>query len=299
MTATATPNASWAPIGNSAAPPSVLRNLAASAQEGRGQFVTVSPSTGNSQLNDGTVPNQISGGVAYPSPLSGLSTVAGAASNPLWIGWGTGLPASTIASDGFTDADFGVPFFIKDENTPGKLSNNSGSNRSMGGLVFGLDPATQTPVLWSGPVAWNIARAAHMANANTGASIYKVIDAGAGTDTVNGIAECVMPRGKHHGTVVAVEFIVSGATLAASGNTDFTTLTVFKRDVTGATQTSLATITTKVNVFTQFTTLTFVLSAVAGALDLLETDIITLAKTHGGNGAVVPEGHVRVIMKVG
>jgi hypothetical protein len=115
------------------------RFLAASAQVGKGQFVTVAPATGYASLADGTVPLQISGGIGDFSELSDTSTTAGVAMARLSDRMCYGMLASTSSNDSFTDADFGVPFYMKDENTPGKLSNLSGSNRSLGGLVFGLN----------------------------------------------------------------------------------------------------------------------------------------------------------------
>jgi hypothetical protein len=92
---------------------------------------------------------------------------------------------------------------------------------------------------------------------------------------------------------------VEGATLAASGATNFATFTLYKRDGAGGAAVSVATLTTKTIAFTQWTTVSFTLSAVAGAVDLLETDLLTLVRTTGASGAIAPAGTVRAILKVG
>ena len=45
--------------------------------------------------------------------------------------------------------------------------------------------------------------------------------------------------------------------------------------------------------------MTFTLSVVAGAVDVLETVQLTLIRTHGGAGAVIPAGKLRGLRKVG
>jgi hypothetical protein len=42
----------------------------------------------------------------------------------------------------------------------------------------------------------------------------------------------------------------------------------------------------------------FTLSAVAGAINLLETDWLTFDQAHTGTGAIIPAGKLRVIRKV-
>ncbi len=217
--------------------------------------------------------------------------------------WFTGYANSTGAGDTFADTDFGKVAFGVDNQTIGKLSNLSGANRSPVGVFLGIVNATTGMAetrFWGGIAGWYAARTAMLADGANGGSLVKVIDAGAGTDTVNGYAEANVPRPKLHGTLTAVEFTVEGTTLAASGVTDFTTLTLYKRDGAGGSAVSVATITTKTIAFTQWTTVAFTLSAVAGATDLLETDLLTLVKTHGGStGAIVPAGTIRAVLKVG
>lgn len=210
----------------------------------------------------------------------------------------SGFPNSTGSGDAILDTDYAVACWAVDNQTIGRKTNLSSVNRSLLGLAFGIDPDSNTPIFYPGPIGWTLGRAAHMGDNAPGGALYKVVDAGAGTDTVNGLAEALVPRPRLHGTVAAVEFAVEGTTLAASGNTDFTTLTLYKRDGAGGSAVAVASITTKTIAFTQWTTVSFTLSAVAGAIDLLETDLLTLVKTHGSSGAVVPAGALRVVLRV-
>jgi hypothetical protein len=217
--------------------------------------------------------------------------------------WFTGYANSALtAGDTFADTDFGKACYGVDNQTIGKLSNYSGANRSAIGVFLGLVNSTTGAVdtrFWGGVAGWYAARTAMMADGANGGMLVKVIDAGATTDTVNGYAEANVPRPKLHGTLTAVEFTVEGATLAASGATNFATFTLYKRDGAGGAAVSVATLTTKTIAFTQWTTVSFTLSAVAGAVDLLETDLLTLVRTTGASGAIVPAGTVRAILKVG
>ena len=293
MTAEVQTNAQFTPIGReSAFVGFLLFPLAASEVIGRGQFATLSRSTGYAALNDGTVPNQIPAGVGYPAVESGTSTVAGSAKTPFWFGYSAGLADSAIVNDGFTIADVGVPFWIADENTPGKLSNYSGSNRSLGGLVVGWDADTSTVTFVSVPVAWQLARIALMADAAIFASV-PIVDAAASTT----ITERVIPTEKLHGQLSAVQF--AGAAIAAN-DTDYVTLTLSKRDGAGGGAVVLATYDSRAannGAVTAFVPKAFTLSAVAGALDILETDVVTLKEEKGGSGQSVI-GAVRAIGKV-
>ncbi len=273
-------------------PPVVpARPLAANAQAGFGQFVTVDPATGLAALNDGATPGQIGAGIAHPSKMSDVSSVAGSAYIRLSQRWVEGLPASEEAGDGFTDADFGRTFFIADENTPGKLSNFGGDNRSIGGVVFGIGP-DGNPVLWVGPVAWLLGRAAHSLDAFVGGS-FEVAD-GAANAT---IAERAIVRQPVHGVVTAIEFI--GAAVTAD-DTNNATITISKRDGAGGAPVVVGTYSTDPDdegAITAFTPAAFTLSGVAGALNLLETDILTVTVAKGGSGQTLT-GAIRVIQKV-
>jgi hypothetical protein len=273
------------------------RFLGAAAQVGRGQFVTVAPATGYASLADGTVPLQISGGIGDFSELSDTSATAGLAMARLSDRMVSGLLASTSSNDGFTDADFGVPFYCKDENTRGKLSNLAGSNRSLGGLVFGLaieDGASPTPLLWTGPVAHLLARATLITQAFVGGWFAHVVDAMASTTT----AEKTMYRAPVHGVVTAVR-ITSMGTIAAD-NTDYVTINVYKADGAAGTHVLVASWDSRAanqNGMAAGIPESFALSAVAGAINLLETDILTYEVTKGGAGKIVPVSTIEVVQK--
>lgn len=273
------------------------RFLAASAQVGKGQFVTVAPATGYASLADGTVPLQISGGVGDFAELSDTNATAGAAAARLSDRMFSGLPASTSSNDGFTDADFGVPFYIKDENTPGKLSNLSGSNRSLGGLAFGLalnNTGPATPLLWAGPVAHLLARATLITSALMGGWYAHPVDAMASTTT----AEKVMYRVQVHGVITGVR-ITSLGTLAADP-TDYTTINVYKADGAGGTHVLVASYDSRAanqGALAAGVPKAFALSAVSGAINLLETDILTYEVLKAGAGKIVPVSTIEVVQK--
>lgn len=291
MPATAAVNASFKPIGNeSSFQLGGEFPLAASSQAGRGQHVTAAPATGYASLNDGATPNQIGIGIANPSVLSDQSSVAGHALLRVFQGESHGMAMSSAANDGFTAADVGAPYFIADENTIGKLSNRLGNNRSLGGLVLGLFQGL--PSLASGVVAWLIARATLITDAKLGAW-HTLADAAANTTT----AETAIHREKLHGVVTAVQF--TGAAVAAD-NTDYVTITVAKRDGAGGGATTIATYDSRAanqGAVTAFVPASFSLSAVAGALNLLETDVVTITVDKGGSGKTLT-GSVRLIQKV-
>jgi len=295
VTATAQNNGSFVLVGtNQALPATIARPLPASSVVGRGQFTTVSASTGYAALNDGTVPNQLAGGIGYPNELSDVSSVAGAAAVQLWEGWGYGLPASTESNDGFANSDFGVPFYIANENTPGALSNFSGSNRSLGGLVFGLAP-DGTPYFWTGAVAALVAKGVAAASAVTAGSHNYAVDAGAGTDLTEVIFNG--PPAKLHGRITGVDYIPN-ATLGVDGS-NYKTLTVTKYDANGANGVVVGTLSTAAGFATKWKTYAFTLSATSANLDKLEGDVFTIQNAHTGSGSVTPAGQIRVTMKVG
>jgi hypothetical protein len=273
------------------------RFLGASAQVGKGQFVTVAPATGYASLADGTVPNQISGGIGDFADQSDTSTVAGVAAARLTDRMVSGIPASTSSNDGFTDADFGVPFYFKDENTPGKLSNLSGSNRSLGGLVFGLDlnnSGPATPILWTGPVAHLLARATLVTNALIGGWASHPVDAMASTTT----ADKTMFRAQVHGVITGVRIGTLG-TLAAD-NTDYVTINVYKADGAGGARVLVASYDSRAanqGALAAGVPKAFALSAVAGAINLLETDILTYEVLKAGAGKIVPVSTIEVVQK--
>jgi hypothetical protein len=278
-------------------PASFARPLAANVQVGRGQFVTVARSSGYAYLNDGATPNQICVGQGYPSEQSDTSATAGNAAVRVHGSFFSGLVASTIANDSFTDADYCTPFYIADENTPGKLSNYSGSNRSLGGLVFGLD-AFSRPVLFSGAIAWLLARSASQLDSTLGGWAKLAADSGTGD-----ITAFTMVRNPVHGTISAIK-ITSSGTITAN-NSDYKEINVYKTDgangtpvLVGSYNTTVGT-TTGIGSLAANTPKAFLLSTAAGALDLLETDTLYVSVTHhGSSGVAVPECTITVVQKV-
>ena len=293
MTATAANTNGLAQIcgAQSPLPPSLRLPLQASAQVGRGQNCTID-SNGNAGLNDGTVPGLISAGFAFPEVLSDTNAATAAAAAAFYQGAASGAPASTTAGDSFLAGDWGVPFWIADENTAGKLSNSGGNNRSLGGLVLGLDPLG-TPRLLSGPVFQAIARGVLLANSKTG-GWWQIADAAA-TSTA---AETAIHREQLHGQVTAVQFIPTGN--IAADATNIATLVVAKRNGAGGgavTMATFSTLNTSNGAMTAFTPAAFTLATAAGALNVLETDVLTLTETKGGSGQQL-NGTLRVVQKV-
>jgi hypothetical protein len=277
------------------------RFLAAAAQVGKGQFAIVDPATGYASLADGTVPNYVSGGVGDYVDLSDTNAAAGQAMARLTDRMFSGLPCPAAGGgDNFTDADFAVPFFIKDENTPAKLSNLSGSNRPLGGLVFGLaiedGGATPTPLCWAGPVAHLLARATLVTQAKLGGFYAHPVDAMASTAT----AEKTLFREKLHGIVTQVRFTSMLGSIVAD-NTDYVQINVYKADGAGGAHVLVASYDSRAanqNGLTAAVPKSFLLSVVAGATSLLETDILSYEVIKVGAGKIVPVGTLEVVQKV-
>ena len=289
-------NGAMTPYGDGAIPPQLDFPLLGNAQGGKLQFITIDPATGLASPADDNTPGQISAGLQFPDELSAKDAGNGNATVRVMERAAVCLAPSTIANDGFSAADVGCPVWIADTNTPGKLSHTSTKNRSMGGLFLGLVAYGSTGIRFIGGVVGQLlGRAAMMANAFPGGSLAKAIDAGAATDLAETFLDGIA---RVHGPVAAVYFDVSGTTLAASGGTDYKTLILCKRTAAlPGTQVTVATVDTKTTAFTQYTSIPFVLSAVAGAIDLLEDDLLTVYETHGGSGAIIPAGKIRVIRK--
>lgn len=273
-------------------PAFLARPLAAAEQIGKGQFATVNAS-GHAVLNNGTVPNQLPAGVGDPSELSDVSATAGLASARFSERHFYGLPASTITNDGFTDADFGVPFWIAGEATPGRKTNDSGNNRSLGGLVLGL-AQDGTPYLWCGVLAGLIARSVLVSSSVMGGFYDHSVDGSAGAAT----AEKTMHRTPTHGIVTKISLLTLGSLVA--DNTDFVTINVYKADGSGGTHVLIGSYISSIaqqGGLTAGVTKDFVLSGVAGATSLLETDIISYEVIKSGAGKIVPVSTIRVIQK--
>lgn len=279
MTVTAASTNGWGTIGlGTQLPAGDTLPLQASAQAGQGQAVFFNAS-GDVALNDGITPGLVCAGTCTEK-LSATSSVAAGASLMVHQGFGSGMPASTIANDAFTKADFCAVAFDAGNGVPGKLSNYSGS-RSILGVVFGVDERGY-PRLWAGPAASAVARALLVADRFSLAST-EIADAAAST----AISEKAIRRPKVKGTVTSIEF--TGAAIAAD-NTDYITVTVAKRDGAGGGAVTLGTYDSRAannGAVTAFVPALFTLSVVAGALYLLETDIVTITTVKGGSGKVI------------
>jgi hypothetical protein len=203
------------------------------------------------------------------------------------------MPMSSDSDDDFTKADRCVPAYVSAAREIGKLASDSGTGRPLIGLVFGLG-ADGKPILWAGEVAQAIAMSKVAAQHFPGGSLAKSVDAGATSDLsetlLDGLADV-------DGDIAAVYFDVTGTTLAASGTSDYKTMTLYKRDGAGGSAEAVATADTKTTAFTQWTSVAFTIDATKSFL--LSTDLLTLSESHGGNGAIIPAGKLRVIRKAG
>lgn len=283
-------------------PGALLRPLAANAQVGRGQLVTVSPATGYAALNDGTVADQISAGVGdTAAEMSDVSATAGLAYVRLSERFFYGLPGTGTTTDTFTNADFCTPWYIATENTLGKLTHTGADGtcvkRTMGGLVFGTVDIDGTPLAWGGPIAQALAKSVCINNAKTIAA--DTFAAAQGTTR----AECVLPRtGKFPAKVTQVR--VSRAVTATDGDTDYWTFTVNKRtSTTPGTGVSLATKATKttggIGAMTAFVYYDLTLTTTDADLDILESDTLTITATAATGSSAAIQLAVEVIGKVG
>lgn len=264
--------------------------LAASVAPFRGWLMGFNPSTGYVVAQAAGVTDLVSSG--FSDRDDEASTTAGRA---FYLGrqqYTSGFPNSTESNDAILSTDFCVPCYAADNQTVGKLSNFGGSNRSLLGLAFGIDPDNSTPWIYPGPIGWQLARVGLLADSAIFASVA-VADAAAS----DAIAERSIPTDKLHGKISAIQLV--GAAIAAD-NTDYITLTVSKRDGAGGAAVVLGTYDSRAannGALTAFTPKAFTLSAVAGALNILETDVITFTEAKGGAGKTVT-GFVRIIGKV-
>lgn len=269
------------------------RPLAAAVAPARGQLL-MGNSAGYAILVAGDAPNGMSLGPADRDQSAG--SAAGDASMVTWTTFVSQYINSTISGDGFTNLDMAAVAWGVDYETVGKKSNDDGDNRSMVGLVFGFDSDNQaTPLVYVGPIAWCLARAVHMAEAKARAWL-DIADAAPSTAT----AERAIPSEKFHGLVTAIEFV--GAAIVAS-DTDYITVTMAKRGLADAyaAATTIGTYDSRAannGAVTAFTPAAFTLvSNSGGALNLLETDVITITVVKGGSGKTLT-GAFRVLTKV-
>jgi len=284
-------NNGWCPELPGQLPPGGVPGMAASEQAGQGQLLVYN-SAGYVTVVTGAVPCLVAAGVANEklTPGSPSNAVAGQSKVVVWTGYGGGAPASEENGDNFTIADTCTPAWGASSDALGKLSNLSGSNRPLMGLVFGLTPfvaqdsdgtSVGTPRAWVGPVAQAVARGVLMAT-DFPHAWFTITDAAASTATT----ERAIPRAKLHGLVTRIEFV--GAAIAAD-NTDYVTITIAKRGLADAyaAATTLGTYDSRAannGAISAFTPAAFTLSVVAHALELLETDVVTIAVVKGGSG---------------
>jgi hypothetical protein len=280
-------------------PGMLKRPLAASEQVGRGQLVTVNPTTGYARLNDGTVPWQIAAGCGDDSfEMSNKDATAGNAEVRLTQRHFTGLAMKT-STDGFTDADWCTPWFIAGESTLGKLSHTGAdatlSDRSIGGLVFGLDPTSGMPFAWGGPIAGILARSVMIQAATVFASTSIL------TTANTTYAEFTIPRAALvHGKITQVR--ICRAATNTDGDTNYWTVAVAKRTSTtpgtGVAIASKATKTTAgIGAMTAFVWYDLTLTTTDADLGILESDSITLTVT-ASSSAPAMQLTVEVIGKV-
>lgn len=289
MTATAFPNAARRRAG---APPhdaAIEVQLASGAVVANGQITTVSPTTGYASLNDGTVANQLAGGVVDVNATY-TSTRAG---DPIPVHVGADvLPQSTGAGDAFSALEakaLGVGY-IADENTIGKKEVSGSSKRSILGLAY--EYVDGKIKVWGGPIGQLHARLLYSVTMESLAE-YSIADSAA-SDT---ITERAIPTKRRHAVVTGVEYV--GGAIAAN-NTDYVTITISKRDGAGGGAVSVATYDSRAanqGAATAFVPMSFLLDSTATNLNILTTDVLTITVAKGGSGKSVV-GNVRVIGKV-
>ncbi len=296
---TAAPNPAAKTAGPIAEPVLIFRQPATS-QIGRGQFATIDPSTGYAALNDGTVGFRYPAGLGYDAVLSDSDGTAGHGRAALFAGAEEGIVQSTTSLDGFTDADWCVPFYIVDENTPGKLAVLAGADRSHGGLVMGMQPGSTTiPRLLTGPLAGLLAMLANLKDNYSAGSIAYAVDGSASTDLGSSSNPLMIPRSKARVQITSIEIIPSAALSATSG--DNTTITIVKVDTTGGVAIGSS---PTVGTFVTTTALVagqpalFTLSGTAANLLLRSTDVLAYYRTHASSGAVIPQSAIRANAKV-
>lgn len=209
-----------------------------------------------------------------------------------------GFVSSTGSNDALLAADIAKPAWAVDNQTVGKKSNLTGTNRSLLGLFLGLAPtnaASTTAIVYHGPIGYTLGRAAHLANAASGGSFVKAVDAGAKTD----IAETLIPRPALHGKIESIVYTPAD-TLAKTTGGAYKKLVVQKRDGAGGAATTVGTLDTSVAGIVAWTSQNLVLSVTAADLDLLETDVLTYSESNDGStGAVIPAGSFQVNLRVG
>ena len=234
------------------------------------------------------------------------ATTGGPAEMEFHEKWVSNIQLSTVtASDTLQDTDFGICAWAADNQTVGKLSSYNGVNRSILGVAYGYNyevPGSQTPLIHVGPVGWQLARSAHQCDSSSAIRMFSADSTGGST-----ISETKIIRDPQHQTITSVQvFFESSVTASASS---FAQVNLYKRSLSGntSTQFQVATLTTELTTAadgygagnaTAFVPLPFVLTGAATALQLVETDILTLSTSKSGSGVTLPAFTVRATMRV-
>lgn len=304
MTAVSNKATGWARIGTqSAIPPGDDRNLqanTATTAPAGGQAVYFDGSA-NVALDDGTHAGLLAAGVCDDKEAP-VSSIAAANSIRVWQGF-ISLPLNGTSSNAILSTSIGVAAFDAGNGVPGVLSNDGTNDRPFMGLSMGLDELGY-PVLWVGPIASIVARAAHSATNDSGGLYAYEVDASASTDqgSLSGSALAtigfVIPRPKRREIITSIEIIPSAA-LSASGLTDYRRIKIWKVDTTGsvaiASSPLVGTFTTETQALVAGQPTAFTLGT---ALTLRETDILVGTSVHANSGAVVPQSAIRANAKV-
>lgn len=282
-----------------------VRPLAANAQVGAAQIVTLSRTTGYCALNDGETPDEIALGLGSDVvELSDVNATAGNAWARYDMRHAYGLLQSALTNDSFTGTDFLLPVYGANENTVGKLAYTGADatlkNRPLLGLMMGINPDyNNLPIVWISPYAQLMARSM-IANDNA------VIAGDTFALTANTTrAEVALRRTvRAKGRVVKVRICAAGGFTAH--DTNFWTITIAKRTATTpGTAVTLATQTLKTSGaqggtgnLTAFKYADIALTETLANLLILEDDVITITCTAEATAAAIAQLTVEVIARV-
>lgn len=216
----------------------------------------------------------------YEDSRSNVSTIDGQNVVRVSNGYGGRYPMSTVAP--FTTNDRIAPAYLTARRTIGKNPSASGVALPLVGVVIGLDN-DGTPITWIGDTAQAFARA-HLLVKAFPLAIHNIADAAAST----AVAERVVSfRPKIKGTVTDVTYTGSALVI---GDTDYVTVSIAKRDGAGGGAVVLATYDSRAagnGAATAFVPKALTISVVAGALSLIDTDVVTITTVKGGAGQVL------------
>jgi len=239
-------------------------------------------------LASGTDPGAVCAGVSYPT----RSAVAGGQAQ-LWNGVGT-IPQSTASGDSFAASDrCAVAYGVTSTTIGKKAVTAAGAARPVSGVVFGVDEEGR-PIALLGEVGFILGRALASLNNKLLGWFTHPVDALAATET----AEKTIVREPVAATVTAIYFDTMGT--VAADNTDYIVAKVYKADGAGGTHVEIGSYDSRAanqGAIAAGVPKAFSLSAIAGALNLLPTDILTYDVDKQGAGKIFPAGIVRVVGK--